>query len=268
MSSANWRQRASPNEQNQRTATTTPSPSKNEPLAAPQSIADGRRLYVGNMPYMAKTEDIEALFARHGFKVAHIDISLDPFSGRNPSYCFVDLEAKEQADRALRELNGQDLLGRPVKIGPGIAKSSRGGSNRAPQRRDANRASATPFVFDHWYGYSDQGLRLYVGGLPSLPDQPTVNAEIRALFRDFNVNAVSKIIPPHPSKRALNGNHHYLFVDFGTAEEADAARKAVNGVSLPWGGRAVVSHARGDSKRVEERNRWGVEQGEGEVGDV
>jgi hypothetical protein len=69
MSSANWRQRASPNDQNQQTATTTPPPSKNDPSASQQSIADGRRLYVGNMPYMAKTEDIEALFAAHGFKV-------------------------------------------------------------------------------------------------------------------------------------------------------------------------------------------------------
>lgn len=28
-----------------------------------QAIAEGRRVYVGNMPYMAKTEDVEILFA-------------------------------------------------------------------------------------------------------------------------------------------------------------------------------------------------------------
>lgn len=28
-----------------------------------QAIAEGRRVYVGNMPYMAKTEDVESLFA-------------------------------------------------------------------------------------------------------------------------------------------------------------------------------------------------------------
>lgn len=28
----------------------------------PQAISEGRRLYVGNMPYTAKTEDVEALF--------------------------------------------------------------------------------------------------------------------------------------------------------------------------------------------------------------
>lgn len=28
-----------------------------------RAIAEGRRVYVGNMPYMAKTEDVESLFA-------------------------------------------------------------------------------------------------------------------------------------------------------------------------------------------------------------
>lgn len=28
----------------------------------PQAISEGRRLYVGNMPYTAKSEDVQALF--------------------------------------------------------------------------------------------------------------------------------------------------------------------------------------------------------------
>ncbi len=34
-----------------------------------QAIAEGRRLYVGNMPYMAKTRDVEALFADVSYQV-------------------------------------------------------------------------------------------------------------------------------------------------------------------------------------------------------
>ena len=73
-------------------------------------------------------------------------MSIDPFTGRNPSYCtgrgsikprkrlnscswqssqdegFVELEPREQADRAIQELNGKDLLGRPVRRGPGVAQ--------------------------------------------------------------------------------------------------------------------------------------------------
>lgn len=35
----------------------------------PQAIAEGRRLYVGNMPYAAKSEDVQALFAATEFPV-------------------------------------------------------------------------------------------------------------------------------------------------------------------------------------------------------
>lgn len=48
----------------------SPNPNPNTSRAAfsrpgahvPQAINDGRRLYVGNMPYTAKMEDVEALF--------------------------------------------------------------------------------------------------------------------------------------------------------------------------------------------------------------
>ena len=34
-----------------------------------QAISEGRRLYVGNMPYMAKTQDVAALFASQSYTV-------------------------------------------------------------------------------------------------------------------------------------------------------------------------------------------------------
>lgn len=34
-----------------------------------QAIEEGRRLYVGNLPYMAKTEDVENLFVRNGYQM-------------------------------------------------------------------------------------------------------------------------------------------------------------------------------------------------------
>ena len=34
-----------------------------------QAITEGRRLYVGNMPYIAKTRDVEMLFAEGGYQV-------------------------------------------------------------------------------------------------------------------------------------------------------------------------------------------------------
>lgn len=34
-----------------------------------QAITEGRRLYVGNMPYMAKTKDVEMLFADKDYRM-------------------------------------------------------------------------------------------------------------------------------------------------------------------------------------------------------
>jgi hypothetical protein len=41
---------------------------KDDPLAV-QAMEEGRRLYVGNMPYMAKKEDVESLFRDGDYKV-------------------------------------------------------------------------------------------------------------------------------------------------------------------------------------------------------
>ena len=69
-----------------------------------------------------------------------IDISIDPFTGRNPSYCFVELETKEQAEQAMQQLDGRDFLGRPLKIRLGVSKSP---IDDSPQ-------TESPFAFNRW----------------------------------------------------------------------------------------------------------------------
>lgn len=128
-------------------------------------------------------------------------MSTDPYTGRNPSYCFVELATKEQADRAMLELNGNDLLGRPIKLGPGVASSGKFVKEQAPRRSlqstcASYTGSSSTCVFDrwirtdasdHWKGYSEQGRRLFVGGLPRMPYHHTVNADVRELFKGYNV---------------------------------------------------------------------------------
>lgn len=95
----------------------------------------------------------------------------------------------------MEELDGNDILGRPVKIKPGVPKSPK------PQygRRDPtgpNEKQPLPFVFDrwgrddaasHWYGIAEEGRRLFVGGLPRMPNQATADYEIQKLFYGFKV---------------------------------------------------------------------------------
>ncbi|KAK0202843.1 RNA recognition motif-containing protein [Desarmillaria ectypa] len=225
-----------------------------------QAIEEGRRLYVGNLPYMAKQQDVQALFEGDGYTVKRIDISIDPFTGRNLSYCFVDLQSKEEANRAMADLNQRDFLGRPVKIGPGKAK-------KGP--RPPPLSKPFPLVFegwresnasDHWEGYAAQGKRLYVGGLPTMASHRVVNENIRELFRGFQLEAVSKMIYP-PVHRPGPHNHFYVFVDFTNATEAGQAVAKLDG-TLAFGGRIRVSRAKdnSNSRKVGERERWEEEQ--------
>ncbi|KAK2759505.1 hypothetical protein FQN54_002984 [Arachnomyces sp. PD_36] len=231
---------------------------------APASIAEGRRLYVGNLLYMAKLDDIKKLFEGDEYRVERIDMSVDPFTGRNPSYCFVELENKEQAQKAMRELDGKRILGRPVKIKPGVPKlhgNQSSGSSTTPMHDD----EGTPrYAFDrwertdaadHWTNYT-KGQRLYVGGLPRVSNQLLVNHEIIKIFDGFTVEAISKMISPTTPSRPKFGYGYYLFVDFPSVEEATAAMKAVDGKESPWGGTLMVDKSTNFSRKVEEREFW------------
>ena len=137
-----------------------------------------------------------------------IDIAVDPFTGRNPSYCFVDLESKEIADKAMVELDGSDLLGRPVKIRPGVVKSASERSQQQQQQQQQGDGSPrpnrnAPFSVDQWRRggdapapvpapaltrtNSDSSRRLYVGGLPRLTDAEEISSNMTQFFQGYDV---------------------------------------------------------------------------------
>jgi len=90
-------------------------PQKDDETAA-KAIAEGRRIYIGNLRYQAKPEDIESLLIANDLShFSNIHISIDPFTGRNPSYCFVEFPDAESAKTAMETLEGKELLGREGK---------------------------------------------------------------------------------------------------------------------------------------------------------
>jgi len=101
------------------------------------ALADGRRIYMGNLLYSVTPGDIEQMLQDTGHgQFDKVHISIDPVSGRNPGYCFIEFCAREGADRALAELPGTLLFGRPVKVGPCHPKTQR--QSRWPGSRGSN----------------------------------------------------------------------------------------------------------------------------------
>lgn len=97
----------------------------------------------------------------------------------------------------MQHLNGQYLLGRPLKIGPGIAAASKKRNatvNRNHRNREADPNEEEP-VFQRWtrtdasdhFEYGKQGRRVWVGGLPQMGAHSAVNAGVRELFAGFEM---------------------------------------------------------------------------------
>ncbi|KAA8652638.1 hypothetical protein EYZ11_011596 [Aspergillus tanneri] len=151
----------------------------------------------------------------------------------------------------MQYLDGRDLLGRPAKIKPCVPKKN----------RDGNLMTPSGFVFDRWErddasdhfkGYSEAGRRLRVSGLPKPGTQVFMNEKIRGFFKDFSIEAISKTISPHYSGRSARNHPHYLYVDFASSQEAEAALSALDGVVGPWGTVLRLSKAKGDSQKFNE----------------
>ncbi|KAI0156475.1 hypothetical protein GGR57DRAFT_463538 [Xylariaceae sp. FL1272] len=242
--------------------TRTNRPAQRDDEGAAKAIEEGRRIYIGNLRYSAKPEDIETLLKANDLgHFNNIHISIDPFTGRNPSYCFVEFPDADSATKAMEILEGKDLLGREVKCRPCQPKGSGSGGKPtdAPTRwgqwekADSDgQGRQNPPSFDR-YRQDFTVKRLYVGGLPRMHDQSTNFAEITELFKDFKLEAISKRVSAHESVREKPGNHDFCFVDFATAEDAKTASETMNG-RMFRGGPLKVNTAKGRSNKWQERD--------------
>ncbi len=81
-------------------------------------------IYVGNVPYAATEEDLEELFSEYG-PVATATIIRDRYDGRSKGFGFVEMENQEDGERAIEALDGQEMMGRPLKVNPARPREQR-----------------------------------------------------------------------------------------------------------------------------------------------
>lgn len=73
-----------------------------------------KRIYVGNLPFTASEDDVRELFEEHG-EVNTVDLIMDRQTGRPRGFGFVEMPA-EAADKAIENLNGSSMEGRPLTV--------------------------------------------------------------------------------------------------------------------------------------------------------
>ncbi len=81
------------------------------------------RLYVGNLSFDTTGEDLREIFSQIG-EVEDAIIVMRPGTGRSRGFGFVAMDDEAVADEAIRQLDGQELSGRVLKVN--VAKEREG----------------------------------------------------------------------------------------------------------------------------------------------
>ncbi|KAF4123772.1 RNA recognition motif [Geosmithia morbida] len=82
--------------------------------AASASAAEGRRLYIGNLAYATTEGELKEFFK--SYLVESVSIPKNPRTERPVGYAFVDLSTPSEAERAIEELSGKEILERKVSV--------------------------------------------------------------------------------------------------------------------------------------------------------
>src|SRR5690349_16911032 len=94
----------------------------------------GNKLYVGNLSYNIRDDDLQQAFAQYG-SVSSAKVMMDRDTGRSKGFGFVEMGSDPEAQAAINGMNGQALDGRAIVVNearpreerPGGFGGSRGG---------------------------------------------------------------------------------------------------------------------------------------------
>jgi RNA recognition motif-containing protein len=87
------------------------------------------KLYVGNLSFQTREEDLMALFQQAG-TVESVRIITDQYSGRSRGFGFVEMATKEEAGKAIEMFNGHPLKERNLIVSEARQRRERGGYGR------------------------------------------------------------------------------------------------------------------------------------------
>ena len=75
----------------------------------------GNKLYVGNLPYSVRDNDLEQAFGAFG-SVSSAKVMMERDTGRSKGFGFVEMGSDAEAQAAINGMNGQPLGGRAIVV--------------------------------------------------------------------------------------------------------------------------------------------------------
>jgi len=90
---------------------------------------NGKKLYVGGLPYSISDKQLEELFAKHG-AVESARVITDRMTGRSKGFGFVEMSSQAEAQTAIDKVNGTSLEGRSLTVNEAKPQAPRDGGGR------------------------------------------------------------------------------------------------------------------------------------------
>ncbi|TPX44594.1 hypothetical protein SeLEV6574_g04395 [Synchytrium endobioticum] len=88
---------------------------REDKFAAEGSTA-GTQVFVGNLPYSTRWQDLKDTFKQAGLNPVHADVMTDQATGRSKGCGIVRFTSREEAERAVQRLNASNIAGRNIVV--------------------------------------------------------------------------------------------------------------------------------------------------------
>jgi cold-inducible RNA-binding protein len=86
-----------------------------------------KKLYVGNLPFKATEDQVQALFSEIGVQPDQLTLLRDRFTGQPRGFGFAEIKDDAAAEKAIAALNGKDFMGRALVVNEARPQREGGG---------------------------------------------------------------------------------------------------------------------------------------------
>ncbi|GER57855.1 tobacco nucleolin [Striga asiatica] len=197
------------------------------PTTPKEQSTGSRTLFVANLPFSVEQADVENFFKPAG-EVVDVRFAVHPDNSLK-GFGHVDFATAEEAQKAVNELNGKDLLGRALRLDLARERGAyipRSGDSQSFQK-----------------GQSAQGLRVFVRGF----DRNDGEDQIRNSLKDHfgSCGEIARVSIPQDPEGGVKG---IAYIDF---KDSDAFNQALELNGSEFGeGSLTVEEARSRGKKT------------------
>lgn len=93
-----------------------------------------KKLYVGGLPFSVTDSQLKTLFDSHG-TVESAKVITDRYTDQSRGFGFVEMSSQQEAEQAIKALNGTELEGRTLKVNESKPRENRSGGGGGDRNR-------------------------------------------------------------------------------------------------------------------------------------